>query len=168
MLTTRWPMLATGDDWPRRHRFRDTEIVAAWAEVLSTVHWQLFVTLTFDSRKLFPVGCARASREAFRWCNDACRMYRRPLGWVYAPERGKSGLWHVHALIVGAPSKIPEAAGVWKARNGAIDVECVHDLKGVTLYTSKQAALSGELVWSDTLGRYRDVRTATATVKLYG
>lgn len=161
MLTTRWPAQAPGDDWGRRHRLRKYEIVDAWAEFLASVPWQFFVTLTFDPRKQFPVSGAAASREAFWWCNQTSRLVRRPLGWIYAPERGGSGQWHAHALIVGGPSTLTEAAGMCTARNGRIDIRQIHDVRGATLYASKQAALSGEIVLSDTLPRYRDVRAAS-------
>lgn len=173
MLTMQWPHQAPGDEWRRRYRLEKDEVLPAWAAFLGRLPWQLFITLTFDPRRVFPVDQDRASREAFAWCNQTARIYRRPLGWVYAPERGKSGHWHVHALIIGAPwvggqpSQLPEAAGMWTARNGKIDVRHVYDCKGVTLYTTKQDAAAGTLVWSDTLGRYRDALSATPTVNLF-
>jgi hypothetical protein len=173
MLTMRWPLQSPGEDWRRRYRLRAHEVQAVWADYLARLPWQLFVTLTFDPTKVFPVDQNRASREAFAWCNDAARIYRRPLGWVYAPERGKSGQWHAHALIIGAPfeggepSQLPEAAGMWTARNGDIDVRRVFAVEGITLYTTKQAAEAGDLVWSDTLGRYRHGLRPSPTVNLF-
>jgi hypothetical protein len=173
VLTSKWPVQQTGDDWRRRHRLGRNHVQAAWAEYLGQLAWQLLITLTFDPDKVFPVDQNRASREAFAWCNETARIYRRPLGWVYATERGRSGLWHAHVLIIGAPSvggeasKLPEAAGMWTARNGKIDVRRVDDVQGITLYTTKQAAASGNLVWSDTLGRYRDALLGAPTVDLF-
>lgn len=173
MLTMQWPQQAPGDEWRRRDRLKKDEVPPAWAEFLGRLPWQLFITLTFDPHRVSPVDHNRADREAFAWCNQTARIYRRPLGWVYAPERGKSGLWHLHALMIGVPfvagqpSMLPEAAGMWAARNGRIDVRRVYDCQGVTLYTTKRDAVAGTLVWSDTLGKYRDALLAAPTVKLF-
>jgi hypothetical protein len=167
MLTMQWPQQAPGDEWRRRYRLQRDPVRSAWAEFLGRVPWDLFLTLTFDPGRVYPVDRDRADREAFEWCTQTARIYRKPLGWVYAPERGRSGLWHVHVLIVGGPrmagtpSTLPEAAGMWTARNGRLDVRRIHDVPGITLYSTKQAALSGTLVWSDTLGNYRTRLNAT-------
>lgn len=159
-------------DWRQRQKANARSVGRAWSGVLACLPWELFVTLTFDDSKVPDVSEQLASREAFDWCNGASRIYRRPLGWVFAPETGKTGRWHVHVLIIGVPnalgepSRLPEACGVWKARNGFIDMQCVHDLRGVTLYSTKQAAAAGTLVWSDTLGRYRDALQPKPTMSL--
>lgn len=171
MLTTRWQS-ERGDDWRRRHRLEAKALQNAWADWLGRVDWQLFITLTFDPKRVFPVDEDRASREAFWWCNQSSHIYRRPLGWVYAPERDRSGQWHVHVLMIGVPmidgkaSMIPEAVGMWKARNGKVDVQSVYDIGGITLYETKQAAQTGDLVWSDTIGTFRNALTAAPTVTL--
>jgi hypothetical protein len=168
MLTTRWSVQAPGDDWPRRHRLRRSALESAWAEFLGRVPWEFFVSLTFDPKKRFPANHGLASREAFWWCNQTSRVLRQPLAWVYAPERGESGQWHSHALLVGvsrAQLRVP--AAMWKTRNGWIDVRPVWDLRGATLYTTKSAASSGEIVWSETLGRYRDLLHGTQTMALH-
>jgi hypothetical protein len=174
MLTRRWPLHGRTNDWRQRHRLIGSALQRAWTDYLGRLEWQFFVTLTFDPKRVFPVSHQLASREAFTWCNDAARIYRRPLGWVYAPERGASGHWHVHVLMIGAPAMIhgkafalQEAAGMWTARNGNSVVRRVTDTYGVTFYTTKQAADTGELVWSDTLARYRDALLDTPTVNLF-
>jgi len=144
----------------------------AWATWLGRVPWELFITLTFDPKRVLPVGQDKASREAVRWCNDTSRMYRKTLGWVVAPERRRSRQWHGHALMIGVPmangkvSRLPEAAGTWRARNGHIRVDPVDRVSGVTLYTTKHAAAAGAIVLSDTLCRYRDALAAETLVCL--
>lgn len=114
------------------------------------------MTLTFDPKRVYPVNCRTASREAFGWCNDSARLLRLPLAWVYAPERSASGQWHAHVLIAAVPLKalrVPLAN--WRLRNGFAHAQEVSRLRRAALYTTKEAALTGEVVWADTLGRYR-------------
>jgi hypothetical protein len=156
-----WPLHhETPDEW-RSGRLRRKAVHRAWAQWLGRLPWELFVTLTFDPKRVFPVNENRACREAAQWCEDTARLYRLHMGWVYAPERGTSGQWHAHALLIGGPRRkgeascLPEAAGMWRARNGSIDVQRIDGVPGVTLYTTKQAAATGAIVMSDTLRRYR-------------
>ena len=168
MLTTRWPVMMPGDDVRRRHRLRGKALQDAWIHFLGPLPWQSFVTLTFDPKRVYPVNCAKAGREAFTWCNLAARTLRCPLGWVYAPERSRSGQWHVHALIMGtSPESLTVPAAIWRLRNGFTDVQPVTGRRRITLYTTKAAALTGEVVWSDTLGRYRHALRDEVTVSLH-
>jgi hypothetical protein len=152
------------DDWHSRNHARREEQRAAWAGFLGRVPWQLFVTLTFDPKR-HAADSVTASREAFWWCCQTARIYRVPAAWAYAPERGFTGLWHAHVLMVGTPMRIPEACGMWKARNGHIDVRPVTDRQGASLYTSKSAALTGDIVWSDTCRRH--MSSAEGRIALY-
>jgi hypothetical protein len=69
---------------------------------------------------------------------------------------------------VGAESgELTAAAMMWRERNGQLDCRSVNDTVGVTLYASKEAAVSGEIVWSDTLGRYLAEVKAHETVALH-
>ena len=154
-----------GRDWESRRHGRKGELVAAWSDFLGRVPWELFATLTFDPKRVYPVDRVMASREAFWWCNALAHMYRVPAVWAYAPERGATGLWHAHALLQGTPKRIGEACAVWKARNGHIDVRPVSDGRGITMYASKSAAATGEIVWSDTCRRFAPI--AQAKVQLY-
>ncbi len=164
--STKWEIAE--DDWHRRRRQDGPTVNRAWSDFLAPLPWQLFVTLTFDLHRVFPVDQQVASREAFQWCNTTSWIYRLPLGWIYAPERSPSGVWHAHALLIGVPwlrpqqeddeEDLPEARGMWTARNGIINVRRVHSAPGASLYTTKQAAFSGKVVWSDTLSRYLDGR----------
>jgi len=123
------------------------------------VQWQLFVTLTFDSAKVFPVSAALADKEAFWWCGQLGRLQRRAVGWAYATERGRSGVWHAHALVVGVNGGIGRAApAMWAERNGHLHVRAVDNATRAALYMSKEAALSGAIVLSDTIDRYRSSR----------
>ena len=96
---------------------------------------------------------------------DECS--RRPVAWLIALERSASGQWHAHVLLVGVPHDIAAVATMWKLRNGLIDVQPVSDANKAVLYTTKQAALSGEVVLSDTLARYREQLTDRPRVVLY-
>jgi hypothetical protein len=155
MNVTKWPHGAAGDDWSRRNQLRVRELQNAWGRFLGRVRWRVFVTLTFDPKKTYPVDKVKANKEAFWWCGETGRVLRRPLGWIYAPERGPCGQWHVHALIIGADAgDLEDVAPMWRRRNGRIDCRPVIDCLGVTLYATKEAALTGEIVWSDTLPQY--------------
>jgi len=62
---------------------------------------------------------------------------------------------------------ISALAAIWEQRNGRVDVRPVSDANGVVLYSTKQAALAGEIVLSDTLAPYRERLTAKPQVDLY-
>jgi hypothetical protein len=137
------------NDWSGRDRVRGHELSQAWAIWLSCVAWQYFVTLTFDPKKVFPANAALASTEAFWWCGQVGRVLRSAVGWVYAVERGRGGAWHAHGLLVGVPGGLGKApAAIWAQRNGRIHVRLVDDTNRGVLYTTKEAALSGEVVRS--------------------
>lgn len=154
-----------------RNRLRGVEIARVWANWLgSRIPRDVFVTLTFNPKRAFGVSRARASREVFAWCQHAARVVRSPIGWIYAPERGaRGGQWHVHALMVGTTAEALNGApaAVWTTRNGRIDVRPVWDARGATLYTTKSAAATGEVVWSDTLKPYVQPATAHQRVRLH-
>ncbi len=139
------------DDWRERDRLRGRELVRAWGGYLGRIPWQLSATLTFDPKRVFPVSRDLASREAFWWVGLVARLCRRPVGWAYSVERGKSGLWHAHALLVDAGRPNRETLEkVWLMRNGHAVVKLVRDVIGISLYTTKQA-IDGEVVLSDTV-----------------
>ena len=52
-------------------------------------------------------------------------------------------------------------------RNGRVHVQRVDDTKKAVLYTTKDAALSGDMVLSDTMSRYRNRLTDRPRVALY-
>lgn len=168
MRKTNWPGTLPGDEWTARSRTRSRDLHVAWTNLLGRLSWEWFVTLTFDPKKVFPVGRQLASRETFWWCGQTGRLLRKPVGWVYAVERGGSGLWHAHVLLIGASvERLTAPTAMWIARNGFVRSVPVSDARGAALYTTKSAAGSSEIVWSDTLARYRDRLAETATVLLY-
>jgi len=147
---------------------RGESLKQAWADWLGHLPWQLFVTLTFDPKIVFPVTAVHASKEAFWWCGQTARLLRSPVGWLYAVERGRSGQWHAHALLIGTRRQLgcgPEA--IWRQRNGIIDVRPVYDAARVVLYTTKEAARTGEIVLSDTMRRYLPVTRPHVVVALH-
>ena len=56
---------------------------------------------------------------------------------------------------------------MWHQRNGFVKVTRVDDSRGIVVYATKQAALSGEVELSDTLSLYRDRLTDRPRVALY-
>jgi hypothetical protein len=164
--TTRWPEYG-GADFSGRSRTRGRELSQVWATWLACIAWQYLVTLTFDPKKVFPVDATLASREAFSWCGQVGRLVRRPVGWLYAVEQGRGGALHAHVLMVGVPAGLGAAPpAIWTQRNGRFHVRPVDDTRRGPLYTTKEAALSGEIVLSDTLRRYYPTGTAVSRVDL--
>jgi hypothetical protein len=166
--TTRWPAPNTGADWSQRLRVNGPELRLAWAEFLGRIPWDMFTTLTFDSKRVFPVGRELADREVFWWLSVAGHIFRRPIGWVYVVERHASGLWHGHALVsgAGAAASWKVASDIWRVRNGLADIQRVDSIEGAALYTSKSVAVDGEVVLSDTLSRYQRLAPAPMVVRL--
>ena len=158
MQTTRWPERAPGGDW--KHRIRVKDLKPAWGHFLGGVPWDLFGTLTFHPKRDFSVSADKASREAFWWCCAVGNLLRRPVAWMYAPERHKSGRWHVHVLLAGVPRKHAALSAMWEARNGRIDLTPVRDGRNAVEYLVKSASARGEIVLSDTLQRYRSGEAA--------
>ncbi len=154
--------------WPTRHSLADatvsdTQLLRAWGQFLGRVPWQFFVTLTFR----FEVGRAPAVREAQQFCTHVGQATRSPVAWLLAPERHRSGSWHVHVLLVGVPGEIVGPVAMWRQRNGRVDVREVTDGTLIVIYATKSAALLGDVVVSDTLARYRKQLGDSTTVALY-
>lgn len=148
--TTPWPTIVS-DGLRGPTRLRGDELARVWGEWLGRIQWEIFATLTFDSKRGFRLTRDMAGREAFWWLGLVAHLCRRSLAWAYAVERGKSGLWHAHALIVGAgePSW-STLEGVWRMRNGMAVAKPVHSVPGIALYMTKQAS-DGEVFLSDTV-----------------
>jgi hypothetical protein len=154
--------------WSSRQRLKNRQLSDLWGKFLSRIPWEYFATLTFDPSRVFPVDRELADIEAFWWCGFVGHVLRRPLGWAYAAERGTNGQWHAHALIVGAGvSQLDVASDAWRARNGIVDIQSVHDSSGIAFYASKSVAVDGEVVLSDTLSRYVSSLKAGVVVPLY-
>jgi hypothetical protein len=165
--TTQWPVTREAR-WTGRYRLRGDALSRAWGAFLGRVPWELFVTLTFDPKRVFPASERRASREAFRWCNDTAHTFRSALVWAYAVERGGGGgAWHAHTVIAGAQDADWEVArGMWVGRNGGAVIKPIYD-EGAAMYTTKAAALNGEIVLSDTIGQFRNELNASVVVSLH-
>jgi len=166
LALSRWPCVKQRGD-QAEVVLAPPELQDAWAQLLGDLQWDFFVTLTFDPKRVFPVGRARAQAEATAWCNTVAASVRRPVGWLVALERGRSGLWHAHVLLIGAPGNIGAAAAMWHARNGRIDVQRVTAAAGAVLYSSKEAYRTGEIYLSDTIGRYVVPAKGPSHVALY-
>ena len=169
MGMTRWQDSIEARSWANRIRVRGENLQAAWLELLSPIQWAWFVTLTFDPKRVYPVGCTRAAKEAFKWCGLVEWACRRPVLWMIAPERGASGQWHVHVLLAEEAGDVSALAAIWRSRNGEIDVRPVTSSTGVILYATKQAAFSGEILLSNPSGGYRRRTTDSqpARIALY-
>lgn len=162
--TMRW--LGSSRDFGKCARVRST-LELAWGDFLGRIPWELFVTLTFDPKRVFPVREARAEKEMFQWCCQLEFALRRPVASLIAVERGRSGQWHGHVLLAGVPSDISPLPALWELRNGRISVKPVHAIEGIVLYATKEAALSGNLVLSEAVGRYREHLVDHPVVALY-
>src|SRR5262249_52989821 len=139
----------------RNGGLRGQELAQAWGQFLGRIPWQSFVSLTFDPKRRFPVDRDLASREACRWCDLVAYATRRPIGWAVAAERGRGGLWHAHALLAGTSVKALDGpVAIWNARNGHAHVQRVQSVTGVAMYSAKDVAHGGEVMVSDTLGRF--------------
>lgn len=164
MQTTYWPFEVSATQC----RVRGDALPRAWADFLGRVPWQLFVTLTFDPKRWPSVDQRLTRKEAMWWCQQVGRLLRRPVAWLVAAEQGRGGRWHAHVLLVGIGDglgKAPEA--MWQQRCGQIDVRPVRGGARAVVYTTKSAALTGEVELSDTLSRYRSAGKEQAWVDLY-
>ena len=136
-------------------RLRGAMVQPAWGQFLGRVPWEQFETLTFDPARRHGLGRRLAAAEALRWCAFLAWISRRPVGWMHAAEVGAGGMWHVHVPVVGLPRDCwPVAKTVWEKRNGRADVRSVDSPHVATLYTTKQAAETGTVVFADVLDRY--------------
>lgn len=148
-------------------RIPKSKLQLAWEGFLGHLRWQHFVTLTFDPKRVYPVGNLRAANEVRKWCGLVGWTCRKPVGWLSTLERHRSGQWHAHALLIGVQGDLEPLVTLWERRNGEISVKPITDGGGAILYTTKQAALEGEIEISDTLSRYKGSRMSLSGVQLY-
>ena len=167
MKTARWMTSGRMTDGSHGVRVSGATLLVAWVDFIGCLPWELFITLTCDPRRVFPVEGARMEKEALKWCGLIGWTFRRPVAWLIASERGRSGQWHAHVLLAGAPPDISVLATLWELRNGRIKVQPVTDVNGAVLYSTKNAALSGDVVLSDTVRRYRQQFSNTPGVALF-
>ena len=152
--------------WTERVVVDVEQLRNAWCVFVGRIPWEVMATLTFDPRKVFPASQWVADREAFRWCGLVGMVTRRPIAWLYATERHRSGAWHAHALVAGLGARSCRAAvAMWEDRNGIARLRTIYNTPGAILYVTKQAA-AGEVTVSDTLERYRDHLARDITVQL--
>jgi hypothetical protein len=155
VLTTRWPDTGSVGRWSQRIRCTHDDLPRGWADFLGGISWVAMVTATFDPKRVFPVGVALASREAWQWCSHLGWLTRRPVGWLYVTERGRGGLWHAHVLVAGITMDVLQvAAAMWTVRNGHAHLQNVSDPKGAVAYVTKDVPRGAEVVLADTLDRY--------------
>ncbi len=164
--TTKWPCSTKGQGGSNHLRVRRGELQTAWVALLRGVPWRHFVTLTFDPKRRFPINSKLATRDALTWCGYLGWAFRRPVAWLIAPERGRSGQWHSHVLIAGAPSDLSCVASIWQQRNGHFHSRTIDNQTRAVLYSTKEAALSGEILFSDTVGLYKGRRSDHGSIQL--
>lgn len=167
MKTTQWRTFGRRANASGHVRVRGAMLLLGWVEFMGNIPWDLLVTLTFDPKRVFPVSSTRAEKEALTWCGLFGWTFRRPVAWLIALERHQSGQWHAHVLLAGVPNDIALLARLWELRNGRIDVQAVSNAVGAVLYSTKEAALAGEIILSETVGKYRDRVTGRPRVALY-
>ena len=164
----RWPGPVLDERWNTRTRFYGRMLQQGWAAFLGRLPWAAFVTLTFNPKRRFPVSAELADKEAFRWCGLLGYVVRRPVAWLYVVERHASGRWHAHVLIAGASlGAVQGVAAFWKARNGRAHARRVDNSHKAVLYSTKEAALRGEVVLSDTVTLYKPVLGPFNTAELH-
>jgi hypothetical protein len=168
MRTTQWQKFGMRPNTSGRVRVQGAMLLLAWADFMGTIPWDLLVTLTFDPKRVFPVSSARAEKETLAWCGLVGWTFRRPVAWLIALERHQSGQWHAHVLLAGLPNDIAPLAQLWTLRNGEINVQVVSNSVGAVLYSTKEAALSGAIILSDTVVRYRGQLADTPRVHWRG
>jgi hypothetical protein len=157
MRTTRWPDERPQGTWRARIRPPVNELAKAWAHFFGRVPWVAMVTLTFDSKRIFSISRARASRHAWWWCASLGGIVRRPIAWLYATEQGRNGAWHVHALVAGlSVGEVRSAAEMWRLARGIAHVTDVKEGERAVLYVAKGIPYHSEVVFSDTIDIYRE------------
>ena len=153
--------LAQRDGWTRVVK---EQLRAAWGDLFGRFDWEWFVTVTFKGK----ANVKLAVDEMRWWCEHASQIYRMPLGFLYAPERGRGGRWHGHILLIGRGKSgdLANAVPSWRERNGRIDARRVVDSEGAALYTTKDEGQWGAVDWSDTLTRYQHLVRSDVVVPL--
>jgi hypothetical protein len=166
-LTTRWPSPRAGATWEERLQAPlDHDMAAAWAKWLGGLPWTLMVTLTFDPKRgRFPVPRETASREAWEWLDRmvswACRGVPT---WLYSAERGRSGLWHVHALVTDldpldedALQTVSASRQLWEKRNGGTELSYVSGTQFATFYVTKGTPYWSEVVLAPNIDKFKSL-----------
>lgn len=132
---------------------RRRDVSSGWADWVGVIPWKHFVTPTFDPKRRFPVGRDLAERETFELCGLMCRASRRQLPWLFAVERGRSGLWHSHLLLTNVPeAALDTGLRYWESRNGRVDNRDVSEAQKLLRYITKEAGGLGNVCCSDNLG----------------
>jgi hypothetical protein len=166
-LTTRWPDPQPSTEWRSRNRVPKHALALAWSQFLGRLPWKVMTTLTFDPKRLFPVGENTASRETWRWCGEVGRALRRPIAWLYATERGRNGQWHSHVLLTDVTlDEVVRVAEGWRLRNGHVDVQPIWGQPGAVFYATKDVPYGSEIVFSDTIDRYRNRLVSEVVIRL--
>ncbi len=144
-----WPSRMTNARGPVV-RVRAPQEQMGWVSLAGGIEWLWLVTLTFDPKKVWRVSLQLAEKETIHWCGEIEHYFRRPVGWMAAFERHKSGRWHSHVLLADVPEPVTLFAEFWRGRNGRVDVQPVTNAAGAVLYLSKNAAANGDILLGDT------------------
>ena len=156
--TTRWPTPQPAATWEERLHAQLDKLWEAWADFLGRLPWRHMVTLTFDPKRVFPVGQERASKEAWMWFDRLSWIARRQKStWVYCTDRGRSGLWHIHGLVLGRTEEDLELAiQIWWSRNGSATFSSVTGPRSASLYVTKDTSSYAEVVLAPNLLDFKD------------
>lgn len=134
----------------------------AWADWLSAIPFQWFLTLTFETN----VHPEAALKRFKRFTNDlnrslyGRRWMRKPPGgvfWVVAVERQKRGVVHLHALM-GDQNDLNELArrltwmDAWNEIAGYARIEAIKSEAAVLRYVTKYVVKDGDIEFSSNLG----------------
>ena len=128
------------------------EIVECWVELLSPVAFQHAVTLTFDPKRVFPVGRSRAEDEVQKLMCPIEWMSRGRVEWILAVEAHRSGLHHAHLAVARLKdADLETLERLWNRRNGNSKVRPIDNVSGWISYLAKEAASQGDLILSDSV-----------------
>ena len=142
------------------------ELQKAWHQFAGRLPWTQLATLTFDPKRFASVSANHAQHQIIRWCNWVEWGLRRPVLWLVAVERNRSGSHHGHVLFGDCLDDLEPFAQCWRAGRGIADLRAVKNSAGLVLYASKEAAASGYLVLSDSVSRYRGRLNETPAIAL--
>lgn len=155
-----------------------SDLAAAYAEIISRERWHWFATFTFRDKFEGPQGGVHPERadKAFRTLISrinrhiyGVRWYKRPdsqLIWARGQEFHKSGRIHFHAVIAAPDRDLNgsyrrmDAVDFWWDNFGIARIEAPESQESVADYISKYVAKDGEVDFSPNFGKCRAPRLA--------
>lgn len=147
----------------------------AWADFLSPVPFQWFVTLTFETN-VHPEAAIKRWRRFTNEINRSLygrRWMKKDHGgiyWIVALERQKRGVVHFHALMgdihdLNEITRRLDWMDEWYAMAGIARIEPIRSSEAVLRYVTKYVIKDGDIEFSKNLGNYKDQPQLFTTAK---